>query len=135
MRSIAVDVHVPGKERGKLGRRPGEQVDDPAGESEVAKTSVRLTAGTGRVLAGNEHGGVARDDHREHPVQQDRAATAAPGRTTPMTPDGSGAEMLKNGPATGLRLPWIWANLSAQPAYQTGESIDAATSASRLGRR
>lgn len=41
---------------------------------------------------------------------------------------GSGEEMLKNGPATGFRLPIVCASLSHQPAYQTRRSIAASTS-------
>ncbi len=50
------------------------------------------------------------------------------GATTPITPVGSGEEMLKYGPATGLALPVTWAILSDQPAYQTRRSIAASTS-------
>ena len=46
----------------------------------------------------------------------------------PTTPVGSGVEILKNGPDTGLRFPITWANLSAHPAYQTSRSTARATS-------
>ena len=48
------------------------------------------------------------------------------------TPVGSGSEKLKYGPATGLAEPATWANLSAQPAYQTMRSIDSPTLRERL---
>src|ERR1044071_5581645 len=50
------------------------------------------------------------------------------GATTPTTPVGSGAEMLKNGPATGLAPPVTWAILSDHPAYQTRRSTAASAS-------
>ena len=49
------------------------------------------------------------------------------GATTAMTPDGSGAEWLKYGPATGFAPPTTWAILSDHPAYQTSRSIAAST--------
>ena len=58
-----------------------------------------------------------------------RPSSADPaGATMPTTPVGSGADRLKYGPATGLALPWTWAILSAQPAYQTQRSMAASTS-------
>ena len=51
------------------------------------------------------------------------------GATTATTPVGSGAERLKNGPATGLTLPVTWATLSDHPAYQTHRSMAASTRA------
>ena len=45
------------------------------------------------------------------------------------TPVGSGTEMLKYGPATGLALPATCAYLSAQPAYQTQRSMAVSTCA------
>ena len=50
------------------------------------------------------------------------------------TPVGSGTEMLKYGPATGLALPATCANLSAQPAYQTQLSIASSTWAAATAR-
>src|SRR6185437_8044746 len=51
------------------------------------------------------------------------------GATIATMPVGSGTEMLKYGPATGLALPVTCANLSAQPAYQTQRSIASSTCA------
>ncbi len=56
------------------------------------------------------------------------------GATTATTPVGSGAEMLKYGPATGLAPPYTWASLSAQPAYQTQRSTAASTSSPGMPR-
>src|SRR5262249_28381954 len=52
------------------------------------------------------------------------------GATMPTTPDGSGSEKLKYGPATGLVAPVTWAILSVHPAYHTQRSIAASTVAS-----
>jgi hypothetical protein len=41
---------------------------------------------------------------------------------------GSGTVKLKYGPATGFDAPRTWESLSAQPAYQTHESMAASTS-------
>ncbi len=49
------------------------------------------------------------------------------GASTPTRPVGSGAEWLKNGPATGLALPTTWPSLSAHPAYQTRRSMASST--------
>ena len=56
-----------------------------------------------------------------------RPSSGPCGATTAITPDGSGAEWLKYGPATGFAPPTTWAILSAQPAYQTSRSIAAST--------
>jgi hypothetical protein len=56
------------------------------------------------------------------------------GASTATTPQGSGTEKLKYGPATGFALPRTWAILSAQPAYHTQRSMAASTSvAARAG--
>src|SRR5699024_12393135 len=54
------------------------------------------------------------------------------GASTATTPVGSGTEMLKYGPATGLAIPATCATLSDQPAYQTHRSMAAETSCSAL---
>jgi hypothetical protein len=56
-----------------------------------------------------------------------RPSSGSAGATTPTTPVGSGAEMLKYGPATGFAPPCTVAILSDQPAYQTQRSIDSST--------
>src|SRR3978361_514812 len=95
----------------------------PPGTSEVARTSARVTAACG----------AAASTTTVLPVTTAGAITLArprkdAGATTPTTPVGSGAEMLKKGPATGLAAPVTWAILSDQPAYQTQRSIAASTS-------
>src|SRR5256714_5939142 len=108
------------------GVRPVSRLTTPAGRSEVASTSVRVTAGSGR-------SGAARTT-AVLPVTITGASTLtrpsrleSGGATMPTTPAGSGEERLKNGPATGLAAPITWAILSAQPAYQTHRSIAAST--------
>src|SRR5690606_26274887 len=101
----------------------------PPGTSDVSSASARVIAGSGRsweastttVLPETTIG--ATTDTR--PSREDRCGASA--ATTPV---GSGAEMLKYGPATGLRPPSTWAYLSAQPAYQTHRSTAADTTAS-----
>src|SRR5688500_19594100 len=98
----------------------------PPGTSEVASTSAKVTAGSG----------LSYDDTTTTvlPVTMTGATTETRpsrldccGAITATTPVGSGAERLKNGPATGLAPPTTWALLSAQPAYQTSRSIAAST--------
>src|SRR6476619_1017210 len=98
----------------------------PPGTSDVARTSEKVTAGSGRSY----------DDTTTTvlPVTIAGATTLTRpsrldvwGASTATTPVGSGVEMLKNGPATGLALPTTWVILSAQPAYQTRRSIAAST--------
>src|SRR5690606_29860159 len=76
----------------------------PGGTSEVARTSARVTAGIGRdsdAITTAVLPDTSTADRRD--TRPSRAESW--GATIPTTPVGSGAEMLKNGPATGLRLP------------------------------
>src|SRR5690606_35282610 len=93
---------------------------------EVARHSARVMAGSG-------HCADAMTTH-VLPVTMTGAMTetrprseSSCGATMATTPVGSGAEMLKYGPATGLSVPATWATLSDQPAYQTQRSIAAST--------
>src|SRR5919199_555857 len=98
----------------------------PPGTSDVARTSVSVTAGSGRdsdartttVLPATS-GGASRDTR---PRSDDDS-----GATIPTTPVGSGIVKLKYGAATGLDDPSTWAILSAHPAYQTQRSIARST--------
>src|SRR6266404_5315782 len=110
--------------------RPVRTLMTPPGTSEVARTSVRVTAASGRVSDAMTttalpatSGGATRETR---PSNDDGS-----GATTPTTPVGSGIVKLKYGAATGFAEPSTWLILSAQPAYQTQRSIARATS-SRL---
>src|SRR5690606_22040971 len=100
----------------------------PPGTSLVASTSARLIADSGqRSLA---------TATTVFPVTSAGAMTdTSPssaescGATIATTPVGSGTEMLKYGPATGLAFPPTCAYLSHQPAYQTHMSMAASTCA------
>ena len=117
-----VDVHVRGQPGAISASRPVRMLTTPPGTSEVASTSARVTAGSGRSLDEHDDRGVARDDHRrDDRTRPSRRTPAAPRTAT--TPVGSGVEMLKYGPATGLALPMTWVILSAHPAYQTSRSM------------
>src|SRR5699024_6769957 len=109
--------------------RPVSTFTTPPGTSEVASTSDKVTAGSGRC---SEDSTTAL-----FPVTSTGASTdtspsneEACGASPATTPVGSGTEMLKYGPATGLAFPATWATLSVQPAYQTHRSMAAETSSS-----
>ena len=112
---------------------PVSTLTTPPGTSEVASTSERVMAGTGRaaeeatttVLPVTITGATT----LTRPSSED-----ACGATTATTPVGSGSEKLKYGAATGLVPPTTWAILSAQPAYQTSRSTEASTTASACRR-
>jgi hypothetical protein len=97
----------------------------PAGRSEVASTSARVIDGRGarslaittQVLPVTITGAIT----------EMSPSSGSSGATTATTPVGSGEEMLKYGPATGLVDPVTAAILSAQPAYQTSRSTAAST--------
>ncbi len=97
----------------------------PPGTSDVARISARViaicgsAASTTAVLPVTTAGAITLTRPR-----------SVAGATIATTPVGSGAEMLKNGPATGFAPPATWAILSDQPAYQTQRSIAASSSAS-----
>src|SRR5699024_1368909 len=103
----------------------------PPGTSEVESTSDSVIAGSGRSWEDSTTAAL--------PVTITGASTdTSPssdepcGASTATTPVGSGTEMLKWGPATGLAFPATWATLSDQPAYQTHRSMAAETSCSAL---
>src|SRR5258708_92384 len=102
--------------------RPVSTLTTPPGTSDVATTSVRVIAASGRVseamttTALPATSGGARREMR--PSSDDCS-----GATSPTTPVGSGMVKLKYGAATGLAEPRTWLILSAQPAYQTQRSI------------
>src|SRR3954471_22290217 len=107
---------------------PVRMLTTPAGTSEVASTSAKVTAASGR----------SADDATTTvlPLMITGATTLTSpsrlescGASTATTPVGSGVDRLKNGPATGLALPTTWVSLSAQPAYQTRRSIASSTTA------
>ncbi len=107
-------------------RCPVRTLMTPPGTSDVASTSVRVTAGSGRVSDASRttalpltSGGASRDTS---PRSDDVS-----GATTPTSPVGSGIVKLKYGAATGLDEPRTWAILSAQPAYQTQRSMARST--------
>src|SRR6185437_9011829 len=94
--------------------KPVSRLTTPPGRSDVARTSVSDTAGSGRsreatmtvVLPVVMIGAIT--DTR--PRRLDSCGARAP-----TTPVGSGSEKLKYGPATELALPVTWAYLSATP--------------------
>ena len=98
----------------------------PAGTSEVASTSDKVTAGSGRdslaTTTAVQPVTIAGATTDTSPSRDDSS-----GATMATTPVGSGIEKAKYGPATGLAAPITWANLSDQPAYQTHRSMAAAT--------
>src|SRR5215207_602535 len=100
----------------------------PPGTSDVASTSLRLTAGSGRVsdvirttVLPLTSGGARR--------LTSPSSDEVSGATTPTTPVASGMVKLKYGAATGLLEPSTWAILSAQPAYHTQRSMARSTTA------
>src|SRR5690348_4103118 len=102
--------------------KPVRRLTTPPGTSDVARTSVSVTAGSGRVSDAitttalpATTGGASRDTS---PRSDDVS-----GATTPTTPLGSGIVKLKYGAATGFDDPSTWAILSAQPAYHTHRSM------------
>ena len=106
--------------------KPVSTLATPPGRSEVASTSASEIAGSGRRSEATITALL--------PVQSTGASTLTKpsrldscGAMMATTPVGSGSEKLKYGPAIGLAEPATWANLSAQPAYQTMRSIDSPT--------
>ena len=106
--------------------RPVSTFTTPAGTSEVASTSVSVTAGSGRRSLATTTAAlpvaITGASTLTSPSRLDRA-----GATTATTPVGSGTLKLKYGPATGFAAPATWATLSGHPAYQTQRSIASAT--------
>jgi hypothetical protein len=110
-------------------KAPVRTLTTPPGTSEVASTSLRVTAGSGRrcevatttVLPVTITGATT----LTRPSSDDSC-----GASTATTPVGSGREKSKYGPATGLVPPTTCAILSAHPAYQTSRSTDSSTTAS-----
>src|SRR5258705_8531523 len=106
----------------------------PPGTSDVARTSLSVIAGSGRVwevrittaLPATSAGAT-----RETRPSSDEVS----GATIPTTPVGSGIVKLKYGAATGFDEPRTWAILSAQPAYQTQRSMARSTASPALGAR
>ena len=99
----------------------------PPGTSDVARTSLSVTAGSGRVSEVRTHDRVPRDERRREPADTSPSSDDVSGATMPTTPVGSGIVKLKYGAATGFDEPSTWAILSAQPAYQTQRSIARST--------
>src|SRR5690606_22106129 len=99
----------------------------PAGTSELLSTSAKVTAGIGDFSEASTTAVLPGTSTGANRVTSPNNAGSS-GAMTPTTPVGSGEEMLKKGPATGFRFPYIWANLSAQPAYQTRRSVAEVTS-------
>src|SRR4029078_4107101 len=96
-------------------RRPVSTLMTPPGTSDVASTSDRVTAGSGRFSDARTTAvfpvtttGASRDTR---PSSDDDS-----GATTPTTPVGSGIVKLKYGAATGFTVPRTCEILSAQPA-------------------
>src|SRR5258705_11135775 len=106
----------------------------PPGTSDVARTSLSVIAGSGRVwevrittaLPATSAGAT-----RETRPSSDEVS----GATIPTTPVGSGIVKLKYGAATGFDEPRTWAILSAQPAYQTQRSMARSTTVRAAGGR
>ena len=59
---------------------PVRTLTTPPGTSDVARTSVSVTAGSGRRLGGDQHDGVAGDERRREPATRARAATTSRAR-------------------------------------------------------
>src|SRR5689334_522257 len=105
---------------------PVMMLTTPPGTSEVASTSDRVIAGSGRscevmttqVLPDAITGAIT----ETRPSSDDCC-----GASTATTPVGSGVENEKYGPATGFEDPSTAAILSVHPAYQTQRSIAAST--------
>ena len=113
---------------------PVRMLTTPPGTSEVASTSVNVTAGSGRAYDDTTTQvlpeTIAGATTETSPSSEDSC-----GARTATTPVGSGVDRLKNGPATGLALPTTWVSLSAQPAYQTSRSMAASSGGRGLARR
>ena len=113
--------------------RPVIRLTTPAGTSEVARTSESVTAGSGRswLVTTTAVLPLTMIGARTQTRPSSEECCGASAATTPV---GSGAEMLKYGPVTGLSPPRIWAILSAHPAYQTQRSMAWETTwSARLG--
>src|SRR5699024_10422103 len=103
----------------------------PPGTSEVESTSESVIAGSGRSCEDSRT--TAFPDTITGASTDTSPSSEEPcGASTATTPVGSGTEMLKYGPATGLAFPATWATLSDQPAYQTHRSMAAETSCAAL---
>src|SRR5262245_62335230 len=100
----------------------------PPGTSDVASTSPNVTAGSGRCVEETTTA-VLPEAITGATTETSPSSELDCGARMPTTPVGSGADTLKNGPATGLRLPRTCAILSVQPAYQTSRSTAASTTA------
>src|SRR5215813_2977672 len=129
VRSIAFTSMCAASTGASSAARPVRTLTTPAGTSEVASTSARVTAGSGA--------GPLATTTVVLPVAITGATTltspsrpGAAGAITATTPVGSGTLKLKYGPATGLAAPATCATLSGQPAYQTHRSIASLTARS-----
>src|SRR5205814_674793 len=106
--------------------RPVSRFTTPPGRSDVASTSVSVTAGSGRSsLASTPTAFLVTMAGATTLTSPSRVESC--GATIPTTPVGSTVHRLKYGPATGLALPSTWASLSDQLAYQTQRSIAVST--------
>ncbi len=105
---------------------PVMRLTTPPGTSEVARISASVTAGMGRSWLAMTTQELP-DTMTGAMTEVSPSSELRCGARMATTPVGEGAEMLKYGPATGLRLPTTWASLSDHPAYQTQRSIAAAT--------
>ena len=116
----AVDVGVRREHRHQFLLEAGQHVDDARGRSEVARTSVSVMAGSGRVSDVTTTAtlpltiaGAKRDTS---PSSDDDS-----GATIPTTPVGSGIVKLKYGAPTGFTVPRAW-NL-VRPARVPDEPV------------
>src|SRR5262245_63622653 len=98
----------------------------PPGTSEVARTSVSVTAASGLLS-------LARTTAVFPPTMAGATRETSPssagssGATMPTTPVGSGMVKSKYGPATEFTVPATWPILSDHPAYHTHRSTAAST--------
>src|SRR2546422_6388535 len=99
----------------------------PLGTSDVARTSVRVTAGRGFDSLARTTTAFPLTTAGATRETSPRSAGSS-GATTPTTPVGSGYVKSKYGPATGFTVPSTWWSLSDQPAYHTHRSMAASTS-------
>ena len=67
----------------------------PPGTSEVASTSVSVTAGSGRDSEARTTAALPRHDDRRQPADQSQQARRPPAAMIPTTPVGSGTLKLK----------------------------------------
>ncbi len=107
---------------------PVRMLTTPPGTSEVASTSLNVTAGSGRAYDDTTTQ-VLPETITGATTEISPSSEDSCGARTATTPVGSGVDRLKNGPATGLALPTTWVSLSAQPAYQTSRSTAASRAA------